>query len=84
MVRAKHVVPKTHQYSKSLEAKGRFRTVTSENNIIPNKGFHLDCLVPINGFTFQSNVITSLSWDQFCAPRGAPDIDLVREFYANI
>lgn len=88
MVHFKHVVAKTHQSSKSifqsLEAKNQFRTVTGEKNVIPEKGFHSDCLVPTTSFTFISNVVTSLQWEKFFAPRGLPDIDLIREFYANL
>lgn len=68
----------------SAKAKGRFQKVTRDKSFIPDKGFHADCLAPTSECDFLLPAIASLTWSHFCAPRGHPNLDLVREFYANL
>lgn len=59
-------------------------SIFGTKNVLPDKGFHDDCLTPPHGLDFLSPFITTLSWNQFCQPREQPALPLVREFYDNL
>lgn len=87
MARTRHATtPKSKKTScfQSSEAKNRFTTVVSTKSVIPDKGFHNDWLAPTSGCDFVNLAITALGWTNFCAPRDPPDMDLVKELYANL
>ena len=65
------------------QAKQRYEEVFLNQQLLPDKGFHLPEDISEGVLQSVQQSINEYGWQQFCAARPRPDVELVREFYAN-